>query len=244
MKTKRLSPVDIKTIEKVVSRSSVQLFDNKVLALSNWRYKAKSYSTGYNHQGFNPVRFTDDWGGSMACSGASPVPLCCSGELIDFSSNWFVGSGAVSYRDRDTHNKTCIKGAATRRDHTSIEFFCNEVAPMGSVVVFDKEDERCCKVPRSKNDFAVIGVLLNDVVNVDLCRNHLNWHKQETQIGGKVEILVKGEIVAHCNGNPSPGDSAYYTKGGVISAIPGSPSIGRFLSSKDSQGFVKVRIDC
>ena len=29
-----------------------------------------------------------------------------------------------------------------------------------------------------------VGVLLNDVVNLDLTRQHINWHKDETQVGG------------------------------------------------------------
>ena len=40
-----------------------------------------------------------------------------------------------------------------------------------------------------------VGILLNDVVNKDLTRTHLNQHKDEVQKGGKVTILRKGYVV-------------------------------------------------
>ena len=42
-----------------------------------------------------------------------------------------------------------------------------------------------------------IGILLNDVVNKDLTRTHLNQHKDEVQKGGKVTILRKGYVVTN-----------------------------------------------
>ena len=39
-----------------------------------------------------------------------------------------------------------------------------------------------------------VGVLLNDVVNIDLTRQHINWHKDEVQGGGKVTLLQVGQV--------------------------------------------------
>ena len=37
-----------------------------------------------------------------------------------------------------------------------------------------------------------VGILLNDVVNKDLTRTHLNQYKDEVQKGGKVTVLTRG----------------------------------------------------
>jgi Arc/MetJ family transcription regulator len=36
-----------------------------------------------------------------------------------------------------------------------------------------------------------VGLLLNDMVNIDLTRQHLNQHKDEVQKGGKVTLLKR-----------------------------------------------------
>jgi hypothetical protein len=42
-----------------------------------------------------------------------------------------------------------------------------------------------------------IGVLLNDVVNIDLTRQILNPYKSEVQVGDKVTLLKKGYVVTN-----------------------------------------------
>ena len=37
---------------------------------------------------------------------------------------------------------------------------------------------------------AALGILLNDVVDKDLTHCHINWHKDEMQVGGKVTSFV------------------------------------------------------
>ena len=49
-----------------------------------------------------------------------------------------------------------------------------------------------------------LGVLLNDMVNLDLTRQHLNQHKDEVQKGGKITILRKGYVVTDAiSGTPA-----------------------------------------
>ena len=84
------------------------------------------------------------------------------------------------------------------------------------------------------------------MVNKDLTRTHLNQHKDEVQKGGKVTILRKGYVVTNViDGTPSAGDAAYamnYGTAGNISTS-GTYQIGRFLSSKDEDGYAKVEVN-
>jgi len=95
-----------------------------------------------------------------------------------------------------------------------------------------------------------VGILLNDVVNKDLTRTHLNQHKDEVQKGGKVTVLRKGYVVTNSlTGTPVAGDVAYachVTAGNIRPDSPGSSgvlAIGRFLSSKDEDGYAKVEVN-
>jgi antitoxin (DNA-binding transcriptional repressor) of toxin-antitoxin stability system len=91
-----------------------------------------------------------------------------------------------------------------------------------------------------------LGILLNDMVNIDLTRQHLNQHKDEVQKGGKITILRKGFVVTDAiSGTPSGGQDAYLAGTGLISATQaaGALKIGQFLSSKDADGFAKVAVN-
>ena len=99
-----------------------------------------------------------------------------------------------------------------------------------------------------------VGILLNDVVNKDHTRTHLNQHKDEVQKGGKVTVLRKGYVVTNnIEGTPSAGDIAYVHNNGNISngasiavgslAASGNLAIGRFMTSKDEDDYCKVEIN-
>jgi hypothetical protein len=98
-----------------------------------------------------------------------------------------------------------------------------------------------------------MGVLLNDMVNIDLTRQHINWHKDEIQKGGKVTVLRKGYVLTNrisTSGTPAAGDAAYVAESGLISTSgkavsldSGAVRIGRFLSAKDGDGYAKVEIN-
>ena len=97
-----------------------------------------------------------------------------------------------------------------------------------------------------------VGVLLNDVVNIDLTRQHINWHKDEVQGGGKVTLLQVGQVTTNTvTGSPAAGAPAYVGANGEFSATPPSDGltendhyrVGRFLSNKDSDGYIKVAVN-
>ena len=145
---------------------------------------------------------------------------------------------------------------------TDISFFMNEAATRGGIAsvstggsgaAMDQGEALVtyAAVPSGK---VPVGLLLNDMVNIDLTRQHLNQHKDEVQKGGKVTLLRKGYVVTdNIQGSPTAGDPAYVAHSGNLAAsdlsnddtdTDGSTRlVGRFLSSKDQDGYAKVYID-
>jgi hypothetical protein len=93
------------------------------------------------------------------------------------------------------------------------------------------------------------GLLLNDVVNYDLTRQHINWHKDEVQSGGKVLLLRNGYVttnmIATTGTTPAAGLPAYYdVNGKFMASNPVNGTIvGKFLSKKDADGYAKIEIN-
>jgi hypothetical protein len=92
-----------------------------------------------------------------------------------------------------------------------------------------------------------VGLLLNDVVNLDLTRQHINWHKDETQVGGKVTVLRVGQVTTNMlvvGSTPSAGADAYVGANGLIgTSSTNAVRVGQFLSAKDTDGYVKVSVN-
>lgn len=145
---------------------------------------------------------------------------------------------------------------------TDISFFCNEATTRGGVVLHDTTvgsgaamDQGVNKVVTSAavpaNTKVPVGILLNDVVNKDLTRTHLNQHKDEVQMGGKVTILRKGYVVTDkVSGTPAVGNWAIVSVNGTVSGVADAAIesnenliVGKFLSTKDSDDYCKVEIN-
>ena len=143
---------------------------------------------------------------------------------------------------------------------TDISFFMNEAATRGGVAVIStggsgaSMDNGSALVTYSAapSGTAAMGLLINDMVSIDLTRQHLNQHKDEVQKGGKVTLLSKGWVVtSNLEGtDPNAGDVAYLAHSGNLSSsnIGGTDSaekmvVGRFLSDVDEDGYAKVFID-
>ena len=95
-----------------------------------------------------------------------------------------------------------------------------------------------------------LGVLLNDVVDLDLTRQHINWHKDEVQKGGKVAILKKGYVVTdQVVGTPAKGKLAFMDAAGAtgkftsVSTAGKRYIVGRFVSGVDEDGYIKVEVN-
>jgi hypothetical protein len=139
---------------------------------------------------------------------------------------------------------------------TDIHYFMNVVAERGIIVVHDTsttgvgeamdDADAIVRIPTGSGDGDPAGLLLNDVVNLDLTRQHINWHKDEVQIGGKVTVLTHGWVVTNMiasGDSPKAGDKAYFDADGELTTSAGSDQVGKFLSGKDSDGYAKVDIN-
>ena len=146
---------------------------------------------------------------------------------------------------------------------TDISFFMNEAATSGGVVAVSTGGSGAsmdngaalvtyAAIPSGK---VPVGLLMNDMVSIDLTRQHLNQHKDEVQKGGKVTLLQKGWVVTNSleGTSPAAGNAAFLAHSGNLSAsdlsndegdVDGSTRVvGRFLSGVDEDGYAKVFID-
>lgn len=147
-------------------------------------------------------------------------------------------------------------------ESTDISFFYNEgVATRGGVVVLDAVNASGAAMDQGANKVKYaqaasadvpVGILLNDVVNKDLTRTHLNQYKDEVQKGGKVTVLTRGWVVTNnITGNPAAGDIAYadettagnLVNGSDLGATSGAMAVGRFMSDTDADGYAKVYVN-
>jgi hypothetical protein len=138
---------------------------------------------------------------------------------------------------------------------TDISFFMNTTAERGGVVsavtsgsgVSMDDSNAVVAYAAAASGAKPLGVLLNDVVNLDLTRQHLNWHRDEVQVGGKVVVLRQGQVSTNMlvSGiTPSAGSDAYVGASGLIgTSSTNAVKIGQFLSSKDADGYAKVSVN-
>jgi hypothetical protein len=145
-------------------------------------------------------------------------------------------------------------------DH--IDFFCNDTTALrggiavistgASGVALDNSSAVVTYAADPSGKMA-LGVLMQDVVNYDLTTRDSNVHKQEVQTGGKVTVrdncVVTTDRIFPGN-TPTVGALAYVTQSGYITStlaaegVTKTPQVGRFLSTKDEDGFAKVHINC
>jgi hypothetical protein len=142
---------------------------------------------------------------------------------------------------------------------TDISFFMNETATRGGIVSLSAggsgaamDQGAALATYTTASGTQPLGILLNDMVNLDLTRQHINQHKDEVQKGGKVTILRKGYVVTSnlsCATAPTAGQRAFVTHGGNIANSGGLPDqtgnlqVGVFLSSMDQDNYAKVEIN-
>jgi len=144
--------------------------------------------------------------------------------------------------------------------HTDISFFMNEVATRGGIASLSTGGSGAAmdqagalvQYAASASGAVPVGLLLNDMVNLDLTRQHINFQKDEIQKGGKVTLLRQGWVVTNMiEGSTTAlaGKPAYAAHSGNISqanivADDGQVHVlGRFLSNVDQDGYAKVEVN-
>jgi hypothetical protein len=145
-------------------------------------------------------------------------------------------------------------------ESTDISFFYNAgTATRGGVVILDAANASGAAMDQGANlvKYAAIpstgvpvGILLNDVVNKDLTRTHLNQYKDEVQKGGKVTVLTRGWVnTSNIDSvTVAAGQTAYASSGTAgnltnVSAVGSAHAVGRFMSAKDADGYAKVYVN-
>lgn len=135
-----------------------------------------------------------------------------------------------------------------------IIYFLNEVAERGIIVTHDTsgsgasldDDAATVQVPTGTGDGVPAGLLLNDVVNIDPTRQHLNPMKDEVLIGSKVTLLTHGWVVTNkirSGQTPTAGSDAYQYTSGELTVTGGYYKVGKFLSAADEDGYAMVEIN-
>ena len=142
-----------------------------------------------------------------------------------------------------------------------ISFFMNETAEKGQIVAISTagsgaamdQAQALVSIQGATGSVIPVGVLLNDVVDLDLTRQHINFHKDEVQKGGKVSILKKGYVVTDqvaLTGAYVAGALAFMDDadtGLIVNAAHVDDgeytAIGRFMSNADADGYYKVEVN-
>lgn len=141
--------------------------------------------------------------------------------------------------------------------YDDIRYFCNQVTERGVVLMFSgnggsgvdfNNTAMVVMLPSSNASGSVAaGLLLNDMVNVDLTKYHLNFSKDEMQIGSKCHLLKKGWVYTDkITGTPAAGNAAYLAATGNVTPTQDTTTgslVGKFTGKKDQNGFVGLEVD-
>ena len=139
---------------------------------------------------------------------------------------------------------------------TDISFFMDKVAERGGVVCLKTAgsgaalDQASAEVEYAANPSGMmpVGVLLCDMVDKDLTKTHLNFHKDEVQKGGKVVLLLDGWVttdVIDTGVSVAGGELAYVQASGELTntaGAGGNVEVGRWFSSEDEDGYAKLYV--
>jgi hypothetical protein len=137
-----------------------------------------------------------------------------------------------------------------------IDFFMNETAERGGIAAFstagsgEANDQavQLCTYAADPSGKVPIGILMNDVVNLDLTRQHLNYYKDEVQKNSKVTLWEKGEVLTNMiqpGITVTAGQKAFLHASGYVANTShlGGPLVGRFMSTKDENGYAKLEVN-
>jgi len=139
---------------------------------------------------------------------------------------------------------------------TDISYFCPSVTERGVILVAGSSgsgvalDQTAATAvlpgTGSVAGLKPLGLLLNDMVDVNPTRSHVNFLRNEMNKGGKCTLLQQGWVVTNMlvtGITPVAGDGAYLAPSGRITNVAGTPRVGTFLSGKDERGFAKVDLN-
>ena len=138
------------------------------------------------------------------------------------------------------HNGTASKG----------QILCHSDTQVGSGVAMDAQDNVAVVVATAAVTSKPIGLLLQDVVNIDQTRTPINWHQDQAASGDKVTLLRKGWVVTDQVDEAHAGSGAQLANSGKVASYNGlnpigatTVPVGRFVTGKDQNGFATLYVD-
>ena len=125
---------------------------------------------------------------------------------------------------------------------------CYATAGSGSVL---GDTKGLAALKAAPSGFKVFGVLLNDFVDLDQTRYHLNDHKEEQDLGDMCNVLRKGWVYTNkYTGAPTEGSIAYLTANGEVTptlsttgGLVATPKVGVFGGVPAEDGYVKLEVN-
>jgi hypothetical protein len=139
-----------------------------------------------------------------------------------------------------------------------IKYFMNEVAERGGIALMSTASSgvgldsstQLATYTYASGAYA-LGILMQDMVNVDQTKYHINQYKDEAQMGSKVRILRQGWVVTdmvYPGHTPTAGGIGYVGHSGYIAASDVNPdaanlAVGRFETTKDEDGYVNFYVN-
>lgn len=179
------------------------------------------------------------------------VPLVAKGELVkepqnELDEDWLVDDELrkyepYCYKERPAMDypsypdvRPAMTGSVSPGHCVDTTFFCNDTCSKGTVVECDSSDYNGDLVYPGNHGSPPVGIIANDVVDLDLTRRTINSHICNVQIGGKVCVITKGNVIVNCVGNPKRNDPIYYDGYGMPTTLPISKQIGICRQPKHS----------
>jgi len=138
---------------------------------------------------------------------------------------------------------------------TDVSYFMNTTATRGGIVcvvtagsgISMDDANAVVAYAAAVSGSKPLGLLMNDVVNLDLTRQHINYHVDEVQVGSKVTLLRQGQATTNMivsAATPSAGDDAYVGVSGLLgTSSTNSVKVGQWLSQKDPDGYAKISVN-
>jgi hypothetical protein len=142
--------------------------------------------------------------------------------------------------------------------YDDIRYFCNDVTERGVIlchsgsggsgVSLDNILDLVYLCTGQVSGVKPAGLLINDIVDVDETRFHINYAKDEMRVGSKCHLLKKGWVITDklvSGQTPKAGDPAYLAPSGSVttSSANSAPRVGTFKNRKDGNNFVTLEVD-
>jgi hypothetical protein len=140
----------------------------------------------------------------------------------------------------------------------SISYFMNETATRGGLAVMSTASSgvgldsaaQLATYTWASGSYP-IGILAQDMVNIDQTKYHINQYKDEVQKGGKVRIIRQGWVVTdmiYPGQTPTAGGIGYVGHSGYISTsqLGGDArnrAVGVFETTKDEDGYARFYVN-